>query len=61
MTGEPGPGGFCDTCGHFAARHDEHGCHTEDLIAAGITTEPCDCPVFMWGDRPYPKPWEPAK
>ena len=56
MTG-PGPGGTCDYCGHFAARHDETGCHTEDLVASGVRRKPCDCTVFVWGGTPMPRPW----
>lgn len=52
---DPGPGGFCDTCGHFAARHDESGCHFPRPA-----DNPCLCGVFVWAGVAYPRPWEPS-
>lgn len=52
-----GPGAWCGTCGHFAARHDETGCHCEDLIAGGQRTGDCTCKVFTWMGYEWPRPW----
>jgi hypothetical protein len=32
-----GPGAICDDCGHFAARHDEEGCHGVPEIGRACT------------------------
>jgi hypothetical protein len=55
-----GPGAICDTCGHFAAHHDEHGCHgvTQPKgCVYGIDGQPCG--VFRWQGRDWPRPWLP--
>lgn len=60
LTVEPpyGPGAICDDCGHFAGRHDEDGCHTDDLEELGIRDEPCPCPMMLWLGVRWPRPWE---
>lgn len=52
-----GPGAVCDDCGHFAGRHGEDGCVVDDLIAAGVRTEPCPCAGMLWLGVRWPRPW----
>ena len=52
---QPPIGGFCDDCGHFAARHDELGCHFPRPA-----TNPCDCAGMQWQGVRWPRPWMPA-
>jgi hypothetical protein len=47
-----GPGAVCETCGHFAERHDADGCHWPDRH--------CDCRVMRWEAVSWPRPWLPA-
>lgn len=54
-----GPGAFCDTCGHFAARHGEDGC----LFPGGCKhgkVEGQPCTVMTWQGIEWPRPWLPA-
>lgn len=61
MESQPyGPGAICDDCGHFAGRHNEKGCNTEDLVRSGIRKEPCDCKGMLWLGTRWPRPWLPA-
>lgn len=53
---QPPIGGFCDSCGHFAARHNEQGCHFPYEEGAVV----CDCPVMVWQEIEWPRPWHPA-
>ena len=46
---QPPVGGFCEECGHFAARHDMGDC-------TGIS-HPCDCAGMLWNGRRWPRPW----
>lgn len=58
MSEQPGPGGICDTCGHFARRHDEQGCHGVDPAKGcrfGPQGEPCI--VMWWQGQGWPRPW----
>lgn len=50
---QPPIGGTCDTCGHFAARHDEDGCHFD----RPNPKPDCDCTVMRWVDHEWPRPW----
>ena len=59
-TEQPPIGGFCDDCGHFAARHGEEGCDTSDLVKRGIRTKLCNCVAMKWRGRQWPRPWLPA-
>jgi hypothetical protein len=57
MSEQPyGPGAMCDHCGHFAARHDEDGCHFD----RPDPEDDCGCPVMRWLDVDWPRPWLPA-
>jgi hypothetical protein len=49
---QPPPGGLCDTCGHFALRHDERGCNFPRP-----KEHPCECKVFAWQGSRWPRPW----
>lgn len=49
---QPDIGGFCDDCGHLAARHDTDGC-------SGIKRA-CRCKVMQWDGYKWPRPWLPA-
>lgn len=51
---QPPVGGFCQTCGHFAFRHDEHGCH----FPRDVPNAPCACRVMRWQGTEWPRPWE---
>ena len=51
-----GPGAMCDTCGHFAARHDEVGCHFDRKPPQ----TDCGCAVMRWLGVEWPRPWLPA-
>lgn len=61
---QPPIGGFCDTCGHYAARHDEGGCHGTDpqvgcRFGKGATKKnPIPCSVMMWDGVAWPRPWD---
>lgn len=61
---QPPIGGFCDECGHYAARHDEAGCHGVDpkkgcLFGKGATKRnPKPCSVMMWDGVAWPRPWD---
>lgn len=65
-----GPGAFCQTCGHFAARHSEDGCSGVDPKLGcrfgikngiqGTKAHPIKCEVFVWEDEEWPRPWLPA-
>lgn len=46
---QPDIGGFCDECGHLAARHDERGC-------SGVK-RPCSCQMMQWDGYKWPRPW----
>lgn len=53
-----GPGALCQTCGHFAARHDGQGCHGVDR-AKGCrfgNKQGDPCPVMRWNNRDWPDP-----
>jgi hypothetical protein len=52
---QPPVGGFCETCGHFAARHDEKRCH----FPRPADKDPCDCPSMRWLGVEWPMPWDP--
>jgi len=55
---QPGPGGICDTCGHFALRHGEAGCHGVDPAKGcrfGKNGQPCT--VMHWIGQDWPRPW----
>lgn len=45
-----GPGALCETCGHFAGRHDQDGC-------GGFPNKPCRCTVMLWCKVAWPRPW----
>jgi hypothetical protein len=61
-----GPGAMCDDCGHFAARHDESGCHGVVFAVGcrlgdgGTEAEPRACPGMLWMGKRWPRPWLPA-
>ncbi len=50
-----GPGAFCESCGHFAGRHDEQGCHFDRHNASD-----CTCLLMVWDGVEWPRPWLPA-
>jgi hypothetical protein len=58
-----GPGAICETCGHFASRHDKDGCHGVDPEVGcrygkrGTDKHPVQCKVFLWQGLKYPEPW----
>lgn len=58
---QPGPGGFCDICGHFAMRHDKNGCNgTNPELGCrfgGTEAEQKKCEVMVWGKVKWPEPW----
>lgn len=60
MTEQPyGPGAICDECGHFAARHDEDGCHGVDPAKGcrfGKRRKPCK--GMMWQGTRWLRPWD---
>lgn len=53
---QPEPGGTCDECGHYAARHDEKGCH----FPRPPETSPCTCQAMVYAGVTWPRPWLPA-
>lgn len=56
-----GPGGICETCGHFAGRHDEEGCRgMKDDYDCHCAPKKRDCKVFRWVGQDWPRPWLPA-
>lgn len=54
-TEQPIIGGTCETCGHFAGRHNETGCQFPRPAA-----NPCTCKVMRWNATDWPRPWLPA-
>lgn len=66
MNNDPEPGSICETCGHFAMRHNEHGCGGVDPAKGcrfggrSMTNPNKACPVFRWMDLDWPKPWIPS-
>lgn len=50
---DPGPGGICDDCGHFAGRHYDGACDTGNLYSAGTPRRPCRCAGFLWLGQRY--------
>lgn len=57
---QPPIGGFCDTCGHYAARHDESGCHGTDPAKGCVygDKQGRPCTVMRWAGVDWPRPWE---
>lgn len=54
-TDPPGPGGCCQSCGHFAARHGPDGCK----FPRNEGMDPCPCKAFVWHNLEWPRPWQP--
>jgi hypothetical protein len=50
-----GPGAFCDSCGHVAARHNQDGCHFD----RPAPKPDCACKVMRWQGADWPRPWLP--
>jgi len=66
MADQPyGPGAICEDCGHFAARHDEDGCHGVDPAVGcrwgkgGTKTSPKKCTAMLWKGTRWARPWDP--
>lgn len=53
-----GPGALCGECGHFAARHDETGCHGIPAIGqcthGAVMLQPCT--GMVWNGVRWPDP-----
>jgi hypothetical protein len=58
MSEQPDPGAICDTCGHFAVRHDEAGCHGVDPAkGCRFGKGGQSCVVMRWIGQDWPRPW----
>lgn len=56
-----GPAAICDTCGHFAGRHDEKGCRgMNDDYDCHCAPRRGHCQGFLWKGVIWPRPWLPA-